>query len=71
MGMTVCQEGLLITIYVNLLDFVKMSVSEHERDNPFSHFLPHLLTTIYHHNSPCCYGETNKSPLMVSLEGFF
>ena len=71
MGMTLCQGGLLITFYVNLFDFDKMSVDERSRHNPFSHFLPHGLTTIYHHNSLCCYGETNKSPLMVVLEGFF
>ena len=58
-------------IYVKLFDFVKMSVELDTRHNPFSHFLPHGLTTIYHHYSLCCYGETNKSPLMIVVEGFF
>ncbi len=58
-------------IYVKLFDFVKMSVELDTRHNPFSHFLPQLYPTIYHHNSPLQWCKTKKFPLRGVIEGFF
>jgi hypothetical protein len=71
LGMTVCQGEMLITFFVNFLDFDKMSVSFDTQHNPFPHFLPHSSTTNYHHYSPCCYSETKKTPLVIVLEVIF
>ena len=57
--------------FYNFLDFVKMSVLIDTRHNPFSHFLPQLYPTIYHHNSPLQYCKPKKSPLVSIIEGFF
>ena len=43
---------MLITFYVKILDFDKMSVPRHDGDNPFPPFkVPTLpkFTTFYHH----------------------
>lgn len=49
-------------IFVKLFDFVKMSATIDTRHNPFSHFLPQVYPTIYHHNSPVA-TTSLKNPL--------
>lgn len=56
-------NNFLLKKSVKIFVFVKMSVELHTRDNPFPHFLPHIIPTSLHRNPCWLYDQPKKTPL--------